>query len=96
MVRRAVLVIRAHTNKGEVSFVKCDVSDLRFESTAGACATSSLRWFNTSLLPYRAVRDFAEDWKQQKRKLHVLINNAGTALPPHTITKNGFEVPQMQ
>ena len=40
----------------------------------------------------RAVKEFAESYKQSGRKLHCLINNAGTALPPHSITENGFEV----
>lgn len=40
----------------------------------------------------RAVKEFADNYKQSGKKLHCLINNAGTALPPHSITKDGFEV----
>ena len=40
----------------------------------------------------RAVKEFADNYKQSGNKLHCLINNAGTALPPHNITKDGFEV----
>ena len=43
----------------------------------------------------RAVKEFAENFKQSGRKLHCLVNNAGTALPPHSITENSFEVCQL-
>lgn len=44
----------------------------------------------------RAVKEFADNYKQSGKKLHCLINNAGTALPPHSTTKDGFEVQQPQ
>lgn len=44
------------------------------------------------VLAYRAVKEFAENYIKSGKKLHCLINNAGTALPPHSITKDGFEV----
>ncbi|KAL3162244.1 hypothetical protein ABBQ32_009943 [Trebouxia sp. C0010 RCD-2024] len=45
-----------------------------------------------TVLACRAVKEFAENYIRSGKKLHCLINNAGTALPPHSITKDGFEV----
>lgn len=36
-LRRAVSGIRAYTDRGDVEFLKCDVSDLRSETIMGAC-----------------------------------------------------------
>ena len=58
-----------------------------------ACVASDANSHKTYVaIPARAVKDFAENYKRSGRKLHCLINNAGTALPPHSITENGFEV----
>ena len=58
-----------------------------------ACVASDAKSYTIYVAtPARAVRDFAENYKRSGRKLHCLINNAGTALPPHSITENGFEV----
>lgn len=65
---KAVKEVLAFSTKGQIEFMKCDVSDLK------------------------AVKKFADDYKRSGRKLHCLINNAGTALPPHSITESGFEL----
>ncbi|KAL0047126.1 hypothetical protein WJX82_007247 [Trebouxia sp. C0006] len=65
---KAISAVRAFTDKGQIEFIRCDVSNLK------------------------AVKEFADDYKRSGRKLHCLVNNAGTALPPHSITENGFEL----
>ena len=55
-------------------------------SAASACMQPQ------TVLVCRAVKEFAENYIKSGKKLHCLINNAGTALPPHSITKDGFEV----
>lgn len=39
-----------------------------------------------------SVAGFAETFIQKHQDLHVLINNAGVAVPPATLTKQGYEL----
>ncbi|KAH8325219.1 hypothetical protein KR074_012217 [Drosophila pseudoananassae] len=39
-----------------------------------------------------SIRQFAEGFKKEQDKLHVLINNAGVMHTPKTLTKDGFEL----
>jgi NAD(P)-dependent dehydrogenase (short-subunit alcohol dehydrogenase family) len=39
-----------------------------------------------------SVKTFAETFIQKHQQLHVLINNAGVAVPPAALTKQGFEL----
>ncbi len=43
------------------------------------------------LTSLQSVRDFAEEFKQKRQPLHLLINNAGIYSPPYGETKDGFE-----
>ncbi|KAF2829813.1 NAD(P)-binding protein [Ophiobolus disseminans] len=38
-----------------------------------------------------SVRACAQDFLRKSSKLHILITNAGIMMPPHTLTKDGFE-----
>ena len=40
----------------------------------------------------KSVHQFAENFKSKFEKLDLLINNAGVMVPPHTKTKDGFEL----
>lgn len=44
------------------------------------------------LADLESVKLFAEEYNSKFDKLDVLINNAGVMVPPHTITKDGFEL----
>lgn len=39
-----------------------------------------------------SIRNFAEDFKKEYNQLDLLINNAGVMVPPHSKTKDGFEL----
>jgi NAD(P)-dependent dehydrogenase (short-subunit alcohol dehydrogenase family) len=39
-----------------------------------------------------SVQQFAEGFKQKHGRLHVLINNAGVAMPPASLTAQGYEL----
>ncbi|ELR16609.1 shortchain dehydrogenase/reductase SDR, putative [Acanthamoeba castellanii str. Neff] len=46
---------------------------------------------SVDLTSLQSVRDFAEEFKQKRQPLHLLINNAGIYSPPYGETKDGFE-----
>lgn len=100
-MHRAISAVRAFTNKGQIEFIRCDVSNLKWVTVSAIDEVVLLHGMHlhfSHLLTLcrwtacRAVREFADDYKRSGRKLHCLVNNAGTALPPHSITENGFEV----
>ena len=39
-----------------------------------------------------SVKQFTKEFNSKYDKLDILINNAGVMVPPHTITKDGFEL----
>lgn len=39
-----------------------------------------------------SVKQFSEEFLQKHKQLHVLINNAGVAMPPASKTKEGYEL----
>jgi NAD(P)-dependent dehydrogenase (short-subunit alcohol dehydrogenase family) len=39
-----------------------------------------------------SVKKFADDFKQNYSRLHLLINNAGVMMPPYSKTADGFEL----
>ena len=48
-----------------------------------------------SIIPYRSVKAFAEEYKRRGYPLHVLLNNAGIQSPKgyrRQKTEDGFEV----
>ncbi|NCD70129.1 oxidoreductase [Mucilaginibacter agri] len=40
----------------------------------------------------KAIKQFADDFKQKHQQLHILINNAGVMIPPASKTDDGFEL----
>ena len=39
-----------------------------------------------------SVKKFADEFKQNYKRLDLLINNAGVMIPPYTKTEDGFEL----
>ncbi|MCT8138555.1 SDR family NAD(P)-dependent oxidoreductase [Anaerobacillus sp. CMMVII] len=47
---------------------------------------------NLDLADLQSVRFFSEAFKERFSSLDILINNAGIMVPPHQLTKDGFEL----
>jgi NAD(P)-dependent dehydrogenase (short-subunit alcohol dehydrogenase family) len=53
-------------------------------------------FFQCDLASIESIKKFVEDFTATEKKLHVLVNNAGVALPPKDIkrqfTADNFEI----
>lgn len=54
--------------------------------------TASVEVLPLDLASLASIRQFAADFKQQHRALHLLINNAGVMATPYRRTADGFEL----
>ncbi len=54
--------------------------------------TASVEVMPLDLASLASIRQFAADFKQQHRALHLLINNAGVMATPYRRTADGFEL----
>ena len=61
----------------------------KMEDQKGAC---SLEIGILDLSSLDSVRQFSETFIQQHKQLHVLVNNAGVAMPPASKTSEGYEL----
>lgn len=53
---------------------------------------TSVQMMPLDLADLKSIRDFAEIYSAQFDSLDILINNAGVMAPPHSKTKDGFEL----
>lgn len=55
------------------------------------CPGALLNVAELDLADLNSVKAFAEKYKEEHKKLDILINNAGIMMPPFGLTKDGFE-----
>lgn len=61
------------------------------EAIKKAFPQAKVRTMLLDLADLASIRNFAGDFKATYKTLDILINNAGIMIPPHQLTKDGFE-----
>ena len=80
--RATVILACRNLQKGETA-----VFQIRQETP-----TAKLELMQLDLSDLSSVRQFAQEFKEQYKRLDLLINNAGVMMPPSIKTKDGFEL----
>ncbi|NXV17031.1 RDH12 dehydrogenase, partial [Cepphus grylle] len=80
--RGKVIVACRDTAKGEAA-----ASEIRAETGNQQVIVKKLDLADT-----KSIREFAEKFLAEEKELHILINNAGVMLCPHSKTADGFEM----
>jgi NAD(P)-dependent dehydrogenase (short-subunit alcohol dehydrogenase family) len=84
LAARGARVVLACRDEGRAAAAAADI--------AGSLAGTEVETLPLDLSSLESVRAAAEEIRSRYPRLDLLVNNAGVMMPPHQVTKDGFEL----